>query len=233
MSDFGPFGLFCLFGFLAIALVVAIGIFGYLQAEKRRKALAEWAQNRGLRFSADRDSDMDGRYPSFGCLHSGSDRYAYNISEGPLNGRQLTAFDYHYETYSTDSKGRRTTHHHYFSAVVLDTEYRLQPLSLRAESFFDRVAEFVGFDDIDFESAEFSKAFHVKAPDRKWAYDVIQQSTMEFLLESPRFALEMHGRSLIASRGSTFDIATFDAAVDLLEGILERIPAGLKKELQN
>jgi hypothetical protein len=231
--DAAPFGLFCFFAFAAIALVVVIGIFGYLQAEKRRKALAAWAQGRGLRFSPDRDSGIDGRYPHFSCLQSGSNRYAYNICDGPAGNRHLCAFDYHYETHSTDSKGRQETHHHYFSAVILDTEYRLQPLSLRAENFFDKIAEFVGFDDIDFESAQFSREFHVKASNKKWAYDVIQQSTMEFLLESPRFAVQMHGRSLIASRGGTFDMATFESAIGVLEGILDRLPEGLKKELQN
>jgi len=175
---------------------------------------------------------MDSRYPGLSCLQQGSERYAYNIISGEHDGRGLLAFDCHYETYSTDNKGRRTTHHHYFSAVVLDTEFHLKPLSIRGETLFDKVTEFFGFDDIDFESAEFSRAFHVGAKDRKWAFDFIQQSTMEFLLESPRFAIQMDDRSVIASRGGTFSVATFEEALGVLDGILGRIPPGLQKELR-
>jgi hypothetical protein len=232
MSDAFPGGLFCLIFFGVVALIAVFAIFAYLQAEKRRKELAGWAQSHGLRFSADRDSRMDDRYPDFGCLRQGEARYAYNITNGNWKARGLTAFDYHYETHSTNSEGQRQTHHNYFSAVILDTEYRLRPLTVRAETFVDKIAGFVGFEDINFESAEFSREFYVKSPDRKWAYDMIQQSTMEFLLQSPRFAIEMHGRSVIASRGDTFSPATFEAAIAVIEGILERLPPGLQKELR-
>jgi hypothetical protein len=72
----------------------------------------------------------------------------------------------------------------------------------------------------------------VKCKDRKWAFDVIQQSTMEFLLQSPRFAVQFDERSVIASQGATFSVATFDNALAVVEGILERIPPGLQKELR-
>jgi hypothetical protein len=232
MSEFAPLGLFCLFASVLVALIVVIAVYGYLQAEKRKKELADWARGHRWHFTPNRDYHMDGRYPGFSCLQQGSERYAYNIVSGAHNGRGLTAFDYHYETYSTDSKGRRQTHHHYFSAVVLDTEFHLQPLSIRGETLLDKVGEFLGFDDIDFESAEFSREFHVKCKDRKWAFDVIQQSTMEFLLQSPRFAVQFDERSVIASQGATFSVATFDNALAVVEGILERIPPGLQKELR-
>ena len=40
---------------------------------------------------------------------------------------------------------------------------------VRPEHVFDRLASFLGFDDIDFESVEFSKRFMVKFADRKFA----------------------------------------------------------------
>ena len=40
--------------------------------------------------------------------------------------------------------------------------------------------------EIEFESTEFSKEFHVKSPDRRWAFDVLSQATMEFLLALPQ-----------------------------------------------
>jgi hypothetical protein len=215
---------------LVILIVVGIVIYNHHLAEQRRRALAKWAAARQLRFSPDSDYSLDSRFADFSCLLQGSDRYAYNVCDGARNGRRVCAFDYHYETYSTDSKGRRRTHHHYFSAVVLETGLPLKPLFVRTESFFDKVTEFFGYDDIDFESAEFSREFYVKSPDKRWAFDVIHPATMEFLLASPRFSIEMAGGRVIAYRERTFEVADFDAALGVLEGILDRLPEYLLRE---
>ena len=39
-----------------------------------------------------------------------------------------------------------------------------------------------GYQDIKFESAEFSKTFCVRSPDKKFAYDVCNAKMMEYLL---------------------------------------------------
>jgi hypothetical protein len=214
-----------------IILIIAIGIVGRLMALKRRKELMAWAQAHGLRFIPSRDASIDERFPGFSCLRRGSNRYAFNISEGTIDNRQIRAFDYHYETHSTDSKGRRKTHHHYFSAVIINTNLLLKPLFIRPENMFDKLTEFFGFDDIDFESAAFSRAFFVKSPDRRWAYDVIQQSTMEFLLSSPRYTIEFDRSYILACRNSRFSPVEFDAALDVAAGIVTRLPLSLVKEI--
>jgi hypothetical protein len=215
-----------------VALVITLGIFGYLQALKRRKELSEWAQKNGYRFDESREYYFDNTYNQFSCLRKGSSRYAYNRIEGSRNDRGVLAFDYHYETYSNDSKGNRKTHHHYFSAVIIKTDLPLKQLFIREESFFDKISEFVGFDDIDFESSEFSKAFYVKAQDKKWAYDVIHQKTMEYLLNAPRFTLEMVGNTVIAYRSTTFSIADFENAIHVIGDILDLLPDYLIQELR-
>lgn len=217
---------------LFIAVAVGLWLYGRWAAEKRRQALAAWAARRGLRFSPGEDAGMDGRFPHFDCLQNGDNRYAYNVSEGTLNGRDLRAFDYHYQTYSRDSKGRRQTHHHHFSALILRTGLPLKPLFLRPEGFLDRLGELVGWDDIDFESAEFSRRFYVKAPERRWAFDVISQETMELLLASPEFKLEMEKGDLILWRDGMLGPEALDQALELGEGILARLPRDLLRQWQ-
>ena len=216
---------------LIVAAVIGLVVWGAIAARKRREAIAAWAAAQGFTFERAHDASWDERWP-FACLREGSDRYAYNVMRGERGGRAVTAFDYHYETYSTDSKGRRTTHHHRFSAVIVDGDVPLQPLSMRPEHFFDKIGEFFGIDDIDFESAEFSRRFHVKAKDKKWAFDVISPKTMEFLLGQPQFQMEMQGRSVIAWRSSCFAPPAFEQALGVIEGILERLPPFLVRELQ-
>jgi len=186
---------------------------------KRRKELAAWASGNGLASRPRRDNGFDERYRAFGCLRRGYSRCAYNIAEGDWNGRQVTAFDYRYVTGS--GKNRRT---HHFSAIVLRSNVALKPLRIRSENIFDRVTEFFGLDDIDFESAEFSREFHVKSSDKRWAYDVLHQRTMEFLLSMPRFSIEFADRHVIAWRNRRFNVETFESVIAVVEGVLDRLP---------
>ncbi len=213
-------------------VLLALGVLGHLMAARRRRELQQLADELGLTFSPGRDGRMEERFAAFGCLRQGSRRYAENVLRGRLNGRAVCGFDYHYETYSRDSRGRRRTHHHWFSAVVVDSGLPLKPLFIRPEGFLDRVAEFVGWDDIDFELDAFSRRFYVKAPDRKWAFDVIHQATMEFLMNSPAFHIEFAGPHVMAWRPSRLEPGEFREAMSVLEGILERLPEYLLRELK-
>ncbi len=224
-------------------LVVGLLVLSYRATEQRRQALQAWATGLGLSYSKERDESLESRFPEFACLRQGARRYAYNLCEGqlganqlagasrPSGGSKLCAFDYHYETYSHGKHGRRT-HHHHFSVLILETALPLRSLLLRPEHFGDRLAEFFGVDDIDFESAEFSKRFHVKAPDRSWAFDVLHQETMEFLLAAPEFSLELHPHRAMAYRGKTFRVEEFAAALAVLNGVLDRLPPSVLQELR-
>lgn len=224
-------GPFCLF-FLFIPLVIFLAIWGAQQAKKRREAMAAWAQSRGLSFSPDKDRSFDERYPEFDCLRHGSNRYAHNIMSGVWEGRALVAFDYHYETHSTDSKGNRKTTHHHFSAVVLRANVPLKPLNIRPENFFDKIGSVFGYDDIDFESAEFSRRFSVRSPDRRWAYDVLHARAMQFMLEhGTSYSIEFDRQNVIAVRGSrTLDPQGFEHAVYLIDQLLDMLPDYVRQQ---
>lgn len=220
-----------------VAVVIAVGIFCSAQ---RRKELAAWAAANGLSFSPASDSSMDVRFGEFSCLDEGHDRYADSIMTGewadpddrnhPLPGSGLTglavcAFDYHYTTGS--GKNQQT---HSFSAVVAASPLPLEPLLIRPEGVFDKVAEFFGADDIDFESAEFSRQFFVKSPDKRWAYAVVDQRMMAFLLAVPRYHVQFTRTHIMAWGSSTFSAAEFGSAVRLIRGMLERLPDYLVRQ---
>jgi len=211
---------------LVILVVGALIAWGIYAAAQRRKELSAWAHSNGLSFSPGKDYGMDDRFGDFQCLRRGSSRCAYNVITGQLDGREIVAFDYRYTTGS--GKNRQT---HSFSAIVVDADMPLKGLHIRREHFFDKVTEFFGLDDIDFESAEFSRRFHVKSPDKKWAYDVIHQRMMEYLMSAPEFSIQFAGRHIIAWRSSRFTPVDFQAGFDLIAGILERLPDYLVRQI--
>lgn len=217
--------------FVLMAIVIgALAIHSYYRNQQRKNELLALAARHGWRFQPGHDTGMDSRFGAFACLQTGDARYAYNVLEGTYEKRSICAFDYHYETYSTDSKGKRQTHHHQFSAAVLDADLPLKRLLIRPEGFFDKVTEFFGFDDIDFESNEFSNRFHVTSPDRRFAFDVLHQATMEFLLSAPRFTIELAGPCILVYRTSCFDPEEFEQALQVAAGIIDRLPNYLLSE---
>ncbi len=159
-------------------------------------------------------------------MKKGDNRRADNITQGQIGKHRLCAFDYHYTTGGEDESKRHC------SGVIISTNLPLKPLSIRQETLIDRVASLVGLQRIEFESAEFNQEFHVASPDRRWAFDVLPQATLEFLLKSPRFDLEFQICQIIACRDSLFQPGDFNAAIAVIEGILSRLPASLLQELQ-
>ena len=211
---------------LIVLVVAAVFVYRSLAGAKRRKTLAAWAKSKALSFNPARTCDMDSSFPDFKCLHPGSHRFASNIITGQLGEREIIAFDYHTEgketvpntgAHESNSRGR------HFSVMIVNASLPLKPLFIRPEVFFDRIAEFFGADDIDFESAEFSRKFFVKSPDKKWASDVIHPQMMKHLLEAPKFGVQFADQWIIAWRLHLFTPGDFQAAFDLVDGILERL----------
>ncbi|MBD3222468.1 hypothetical protein GF314_14630, partial [bacterium] len=162
---------------MAVVIVIAVQ-----QDRKRRRLLRAWARARGFTlvegswFGGSRDG-WERDYPSLQLLERGHSRRTALHLEGEVGGRPVRCLDYRYTT--GGGKNRRT---HRYGVVVLELGQPVIPLRIRPEHVFDRVGEFLGIDDIDFESSEFSRRYHVSSSDRKWAYDVIHQETMDYLL---------------------------------------------------
>ncbi len=217
---------------LGILLLVAGVVFVvHWEAKKRREALNAWAGKRGLAFDRSRDRSIVHSFPQFACLKKGdANWYAFNRVGGTTDGRTILAFDYHYETIEKTSDKKTTSVSHYFSAVICSSPIALKELYIRPETFMDKVGAFFGSEDINFESAEFSSRFHVSAPDRRWAYDVLHVRAMEELLKYPPFFIALCGGHAIAWRETQFKTDEFDEALATLESLLNQLPGYVKHE---
>ena len=132
--------------------------------------------------------------------------------------------DYHYKTHSHSSKGHRQTHHHYFSFFILLLPVHFPELRITREGLLSKVAQVFGYDDIDFESAEFSRKFCVRAKDKKFAYDVCHTRLMEYLLANDDLSLEIEGRALALAFGSRRETAAIEFNLRRLVEIRSHLP---------
>ena len=218
-----PVWLIILLGLLVFG---AAAILSALAAQRRREALARIAGQLGLRYSEKDPYGISSRYTHFTPLSKGDERYAFNVIEGTYRGWPLLCFDYHYETHSTDSKGRRTTTHHYVSCVLAPLEAWFKRVVIRPESILDKLAAIVGLDDIDFESAEFSRRFFVKSQDRKFTYDIVHPRAMELLLKhaDDGYCLELAGGGVLFHRTGQWKPERVPGALDFAADFLDLIP---------
>ncbi|MBX3738625.1 MAG: hypothetical protein KF715_18165 [Candidatus Didemnitutus sp.] len=180
---------------LIVLVVIGLIVLGRWVARQRTKAMAALAARLGLGFRADEDPENAARLEFLDKLDQGSNRYLFNCLDGVYQGERVMAFDYHYETYS-HSKGGRQTHHHYFTVVMLVLPRSFPELLISPEGLLSKLAQAVGYEDIDFESAEFSRAFCVRSPDKKFAYDVCHGLMMEYLLRHRDLSIELEGNVL-------------------------------------
>lgn len=180
MNGAGPIILIVLVLAVAIVAIVASAA----AARRRREALAGLAQELGWSFEPESTGPW-GEHEGFGCFQRGHSRRAYNTLRGPvtIDGREFEglAGDFLYKI--TTSNGKTTTTTTYrFSYLIARLPFSTPPLVIRREGLMDKLKGALGFDDIDFESSEFSRKFYVQSGDKKFAYDVVSPKMMEFLL---------------------------------------------------
>jgi hypothetical protein len=215
---------------LICALIIAGIVFGNMLAKRRREALAALATRLGLSFDEEDDYALAERLEFLRAIDQGSNRYAYNRLSGVCQGYEVAAFDYHYETYSHSSKGGRQTHHHHLSILTLQLPRSFPELLVSPEGIFSKIAQAFGYDDIDFESAEFSRAFCVRSRDKKFAYDVCHPQMMEYLLAHRDLVIEIEEDVLALTFNSCLDATEIESRLQQMVDLRRLLPDYLLAE---
>ena len=208
---------------LVVGIILVGVIYTFIAERKRRAALFELAQRLNLDFDAGEDDGIPGQFGFLKQLDQGDNRYATNVISGTYRQNKVLAFDYHYETYTNDKNGRQT-HHHWFSFFILTVPVLFPDLTIRRENFFTKVAEVFGYQDIKFESAEFSKTFCVRSPDKKFAYDVCNAPMMEYLLANRDLSVELENEVIALAFNSRLAAEEFERNLQRLAEIRARLP---------
>ena len=211
-----------------IILAVIFVVFFLRQEKKRKERLQAWAQRNNWTLQPGKVKDLDRKHPGIKLFDRGHSRSGDNVITGKFKGLPVTCMDYNY---TTGHGKNRQTHRH--GVIVLEVGHPLIPLQIRRENAMDRVGEFLGADDIDFESAEFSRAFFVKSADKKWAYDVIHSRTMEYLMGIPRyFSIEFGTQEIVVHKSSRSEPEQYEKAVALARDFYDLIPTYVMEQLK-
>ena len=167
-----------------IFAVIGMGIGAYVISQKmsakRLAALQAAATEAGLEFS----SIDSANYEPFGfnLFGKGDTREWRNAMWKRDNEMGARVFEYQYTTYSTDSKGNRTSSTTHHTVTLFNVAAQCAHLTIGPENLMTRLADHVGMRDIEFESEEFNKMFNVKCPDRRFASALCDAQMMQWLM---------------------------------------------------
>lgn len=187
--------------FFLVMVVVALAGVGvsYWLKQKRRDELAAYAHEHGLVYSPIDTYGLDSL--PFHLFKQGEGRGCENVLTGRWNDVPVTGADYWYYTESTDSEGHRNKTYHRFSVVVCELGAWLPSVQIGHENMLTRLADHLGFDDIDFESEEFNRRFRVKSKDREFAFKLLDAPMISWLLHTAGdHCYEVSGNHLLVYR---------------------------------
>ncbi|MGB0743081.1 MAG: hypothetical protein ACPGSB_01020 [Opitutales bacterium] len=207
-----------------IGLFLGLLIFGIIAAKKRREAFQRIAEELGFTFNPGKDRILAKRLRFLNSMDDGRNRYCVNVLSGELNGHKMQIFDYHYETYSRDSDGKRKTNHHWYSIFTLCMTEEFPELVIKPEGVFAKFGQAIGFDDIDFESVEFSKRYDVRSKDKKFAYDFCNAQMIAYLLDQDKLNIEVEGSTLALSFRRKLSVDKIRPNIDRIQKIRTLMP---------
>lgn len=191
---------------VALVLLVLAMIAANKREQERRAALAQLAADLDCDFAPDRDTSHDDLYSQFSIFRQGHSRTAMNTIQGTIAHADtpylLRMGDFQYKITTSNGKTTTTTTYRLSYLILHPPMGPIPDLLIRPEGLFDKLAGAFGLDDIDFESAEFSKRFFVKSDNKKFAYDVVTPAMMEFLLASDRRTLCIEDSVCLVTTGT-------------------------------
>ncbi len=209
--------------FVGIAVIVVVAIYvSYYLKQKRRSELQTVARQLGLEYS---EEDVCGllAYP-FELFKRGDGRGCENVLAGQWQALDLKEFDYWYYEQSSDGRGGTSRTYYRFSCVLVPIQAACDYLTITHETMFSRIADHLGFEDIQFELEDFNRAFRVKCKDRKFANDMIDQRMMQWMLSmGERFGYEIMGNEVLVF-AKKLDPLGLVPLLGTAKGFLDHVP---------
>ncbi|HUW56649.1 MAG TPA: hypothetical protein VMZ92_08445 [Planctomycetota bacterium] len=206
----------------SLILLSIVGLIGVYWKRKRRRAFRRMAGPLGLELM---NEDLGQLGLDLGMIESYSRGWSQEVllaMRGSIGTRDVIALDFHYR-----EQTRSAYLDYYFSGCIFLLKSSFPYMLIRPEVTRDTVAAAVGFEDIDFESDEFSRQFYVQSPEPEFAYDVCNPLMMEWLLGNPDWKLEFGGCFLSVTDGNRitrWSLTEFRKALSAGCEFLDRIP---------
>jgi hypothetical protein len=191
-------GSFFLIVAIGILVFVAVVLVSYRQQQKRIEEMRALAQVMGYQYQ-EGAAAPDEALAGFALFSQGHTRRATNLLSTEVDGSAAKIMDYRYE--SGYGKSRRIETQ---SVLLLESgRLDLPAFVLRPEGLFQKLAGFLGQQDIDFEGhPDFSESYVLQGSDERQLRALFNGEMLSFLAWRPGLCIEGHGRRLLYYRAS-------------------------------
>lgn len=218
--------------FFGVIFLLAIAAFALciVQDRRRGKELHALARELGLSFDPQRSRQVARRYDHVPQMKRGSDRYGQNFLGGSYRGHEVAVFEFHYAVQRGSGKNQHTDHE-FLQVFVVTLPGCFPRLTIAPEGLFSKLAQSLGYEDIDFESHEFSRRFCVRSADKKFAYDFCHARMIEYLLGQDEMVLHLEGEELLLLFEERLAVHEFRANLERLAALRGLFPGYLAAPL--
>jgi hypothetical protein len=164
---------------LLAGLVGLVWLHRWAQRDRRRLALLRFAPEHGLQFRAKvKDAATEG----FRLFGRGDGSKARNVLRGEWDGTPVKAMDFDYFVARTAWAGYRVKRWRRFSVAVLDLGASIPSVIAERNGAAGLSSDYMGFHDVQLNSDEFNRRFHVTTDDREFAYKFFDLGMLRWLL---------------------------------------------------
>ncbi len=195
LADLLPF---LIIGGVIALVLVGIGV-SMWQEKKRREQLELLAEELGLVFQPDGDTQFQKQVSSFALFGQGGGRKFNNLIFGETDEVRIALFDYQFTTGS----GKQKQTHRQTVASLQSPSLQCPQFTMRPEGMFDKIGGVFGMQDIDFEShPEFSNMFLLKG-DETQIREFFTPAVLSFFETQKGISVEARPGALIFYRART------------------------------
>jgi hypothetical protein len=154
---------------------------------------------------------------------AGSERTMTDVISGRYDGRECSSYTLTVRQSAGDNKKVEQV----FTVTQTRLDYPVPRLDIVPEDIGTRIAGAVAGTDIELESAEFNRTWHVQCADRRFAVDFIDPRMMQGLLNHrlPGVAVRIEGDKIAVWSAGRTPVDALARRFDLVTGIARRIPA--------
>jgi hypothetical protein len=209
---------------LIVVLAAAGGVAWMRYAARRRRiaALFSIATRAGFEFS-EQDPHDTVRLP-FALFDKGDGRRVENVMWGVRDDVATRLFDYWYYDESSDGRGSRSRTYHRFTCALLTIAADCPTLHITREGLLTRLANAVGFKDVELEYDDFNRRFRVHCDDQKFAFSLLDGQMMEWMMGADAIgSLEVLG-PLVLIAGPKLAAPDWVTLADVGLGFVHHVP---------
>lgn len=192
------------------------------ELRKRRESVEHKAQSLRYQYIPEGDAALVAEIGQLVPRTHKRHEKASNILRGERHGLPFEMIDYSFVTGSGKS-----THHHKETVVRCRMGSAIPDFYLRPEHIFDKIGDFLGWHDIDFDHRpEFSKRYFLKGTNDLEIRRLFTDRVLTQLESDPEnFCVDGHGDSLLVHRGRGYKFVEAEELESLLDKCLAVVAA--------